>query len=406
MCLASAPASTNELVTIPIIHSIPPRKRQCFPALASPRKPGTYYGTSAKKPEKLTPPVEWCQTPPARDADDETTHNKTAATTQQPAHLVRGLPPAGCSQISTAGGSGPFQHVIVFPSAKLAFCGIPKVGITQWEQFLRFYMGAKDYPSLPHYKMDRVFFQFDQLDPRAQRKIWEDEEWTWAAFVRDPAERLLSAYLDKIKSKSSKFSWTDGSLTFEGFINSLSTPSNFTNCENGKGANSGLSWCSDPHWRPQVYSCGISERLDRFQFIGDIHNAADQTRELLGHVGLWESHGKHFINGGVQVGRNPWCNIMSHPHNHTRHVGFQQKDEVSNSSAAKLVYGHSKGSKGKMDTYYTPELLTRVQEELYADDFNLWKLVNANGIKMSKGKDLASRLSKKCSSYVLTRPLP
>ena len=36
-----------------------------------------------------------------------------------------------------------FQHVILFPSHKLAFCGIPKVGITQWEQFLRFYIVQK-----------------------------------------------------------------------------------------------------------------------------------------------------------------------------------------------------------------------------------------------------------------------
>ena len=124
-------------------------------------------------------------------------------------------------------------------------------------------------------------------------------------------------------------------------------------------------------WRPQVYSCGISERLDRFQFIGDLHNAADQTRELLGRVGLWESHGKHFINGGVKVGRSPWCNSVSHPFNHTHHIGFQQKDEISNSSAARLVYGHSTDSKGKMEKYYTPELLKKVQEQLYADDYNL-----------------------------------
>ena len=149
---------------------------------------------------------------------------------------------------------------------------------------------------------------------------------------------------------------------------------------------------SKKDWRPQVYSCGISERLDRFQFIGDIHNAADQTRELLNHVGLWDSHGKHFINGGVKD-NGRMCNVMSHPHNHTHHVGFQQKDEVSNSLAAKLTYGHLKGSKGKMEEYYTPELLRRVREELYADDYKLWKLVNGNGIKMSNGRELVSRLS-------------
>ena len=149
-------------------------------------------------------------------------------------------------------------------------------------------------------------------------------------------------------------------------------------------------------WRPQVYSCGLSERLDRFQFIGDLHSAADHTRELLERVGIWESHGKRFINGGVKMGSNP-CNIASHPSNHTVHVGFQQPEEATNKSAAHVAYNHAKGSKGKMDAYYSPELLEKVQEELYADDYKLWKLVNANGEKLSKGKELITKLSSKCA---------
>merc|ERR1712127_1001190 len=116
------------------------------------------------------------------------------------------------------------------------------------------------------------------------------------------------------KSKIDKLDSLDPTFTFEKFVNSLSVPHNSTSCRDDKGGISGLSWCTDPHWRPQVYSCGMSERLDRFQFIGDISNAAEQTRELLDHVGLWDSHGKHFINGGVHVGRKGMCNIMSHPH--------------------------------------------------------------------------------------------
>jgi hypothetical protein len=195
-------------------------------------------------PEKLAPPVEWCQKP------HHGTKNGASA------HLVRGIPPAGCTVSSQSGGSGAFHHVIIFPSVKLAFCGIPKVGITMWEQFLRFYIGAKDYPSLPHYKLDRTPFQFDQLHPDAQRRIWDDEEWTWAAFIRNPAERLLSGYLDKVKSQS-KLKWTDGNSTFEAFIDSLSKTSNFTTVFDANGGilrhkcnsnNSlvGLSWCSDP----------------------------------------------------------------------------------------------------------------------------------------------------------------
>jgi len=179
---------------------------------------------------------------------------------------------------------------------------------------------------------------------------------------------------------------------------------NFTSCKGERalrGNSGGLSWCSDPHWRPQVYSCGMSERLDRFRFIGDIHHSADQTRELLSHVGLWDSHGKHFINGGLFVDASGSakqdCSWMSHPSSHTNHVGFQQRDEVSNSSAAETTYGHAQGSKGKMEKYYTPELLKRVQEELYPEDYTLWKLVSANGKHLSNGKELMTQLSSKCA---------
>lgn len=362
-------------------------EKAMFPRRTLTRKGKNELSRECKYPESLVPPFEWCQRPHA----EKRVSNETAA------HLVNGIPPAGCRHITHGGGSGAFQHVIIFPSAKLAFCGIPKVGITQWEQFLRFYFGAKDYPSMPHYRLDRDFFQFDLLDPRVQRRIWEGEDWTWAAFIRNPAERLLSAYLDKVKTRELR--WLNKKLTFEEFVDSLSRPNNFTSCsEEGTGGGLfGLSWCSDPHWRPQVYSCGLSERLDRFDFIGDLANVADQTKELLSHVGLWDSHGRHYINGGVKAGRSPWgCNFASHPHNHTIHVGFQQEDHDGNASAAETVYGHSKGSSSKMDEYYTPELRKRVEDELYANDYKLWKLVSANGKKLSKGRALVSQLSNKC----------
>ena len=223
-------------------------EKKLFPSIQLTEEGRNIRRFECMSPKKLTPPVKWCQKP-YRDTEKGT-----------PAHLVKGIPPAGCSKSASSGGSGAFQHVIIFPSVKLAFCGIPKVGITMWEQFLRFYIGAKDYPSWPHSKLDRTPFQFDQLDPDAQRRIWEDEEWTWAAFVRNPAERLLSGYLDKVKSNEGRLRWSDGNLTFEAFIDTLSKPANLVTVFDDTGRqvishkcassnNSslfGLTWCSDP----------------------------------------------------------------------------------------------------------------------------------------------------------------
>ena len=124
-----------------------------------------------------------------------------------------------------------------------------------WEQFLRFYIGAKDYPLNPHTKIDRRPLHFDKLDPDAQRRIWVDDEWTWAAFVRNPAERLLSGYLDKVNTNK----LVKGNFSFEAFIDSLSKLANFVTVFGDTGSqvishkcaignNSSLfklTWCSD-----------------------------------------------------------------------------------------------------------------------------------------------------------------
>jgi len=113
--------------------------------------------------------------------------------------------------------------------------------------------------------------------------------------------------------------------------------------------------------------------------MGALDNAADHARELWGRVGLRDSHGRHFIHGGVQAGRNPGCNIMSHPVDNACHVGFQQKNEDFKSSVAQLAYEHNQGTKDKMDRYFTLDRLEKVQEELYPDDYKLWKLAKENG---------------------------
>ena len=142
-------------------------------------------------------------------------------------------------------------------------------------------------------------------------------------------------------------------------------------------------------------SCGLYSNLDRFRFVGDISNSPEHTRDLLSKVNLWESHGRHFINGGVEKEGNRkvhMCHLKSHPYNHTEHVGFQQRDEKKNATAANTAYGHSKNSQDKLAKYYTPELMRLVREKLYADDYKLYELATEQ--KLTNGRDLAMKLSK------------
>jgi len=88
-----------------------------------------------------------------------------------------------------------------------------------------------------------------------QLEILNDPEWKFAVFFRDPEERLLSAYLDKVRPNSdnddevanhfkSEFNFTE-SPTFSEFVEAIAT--NRTRCPTGRGSGRdklyGADWC-------------------------------------------------------------------------------------------------------------------------------------------------------------------
>lgn len=111
--------------------------------------------------------------------------------------------------------------------------------------------------------MDNTFFRFDKLEASLQQEIWSSKEWTWAVFLREPAERLLSAYLDKIAKATTQnkifnglgINATSAVFTFEDFVQRLAMDFNETGCKTKQRATdtpelltgmTGLNWCSDP----------------------------------------------------------------------------------------------------------------------------------------------------------------
>ena len=348
------------------------------------------------KPKRIRPPINWNTTSTFPFPDD--------------------LPPPGCSHFTGSGGSGPYQNLIIIPSAKLAFCGIPKVGITNWLQFIRFVMGAHDYASFPHGKPDLRYWNFDILKPDIQKRIWEDPEWTFATILRNPADRLLSAYLDKLKvgrgsgaiAKQLKFT---ESFTFEVFLEYLEKePPEDLNCQDKDlpAVLTGLSWCTDPHWRPQVFGCGLSEKIDRFDFIGSLDHIEKHSQALLEKVGLWESHGQHYRRGTSERTTilSPCARLfpLSDEFEKTplslRHVGFQQRsyrindDDENNTSLFWDAIGHARSAGDKKEEYYTPELLRKVEDKLYRADFQVWNLLQKKEGDWASGKELLPSLLK------------
>ena len=279
------------------------------------------------------------------------------------------------------------HHVMFIPKANLLMCGIPKVGISEWLKFLRYTNGANDYLALPHFKKDREPFLVGLTWPLEKAQaIFNDPNVTKAVFVRDPAERLLSAYLNKVEGKMMQktafkevpFLEPHYKISFELFVD-LVTRENQT-CPSPMGLHS----CTDPHWRPQILTCALDHYLPYYDFIGSLNHSGKHTRVLLKQAGAWFTFGKTYDNGaGIGSARlSKLCQNQPpqnfRPANFTP-AGFNQKGSSAD---------HATAAKKRMEQYYTPTLLEKVKKA-YALDYQLWNDVNGRKHdKILSGREL------------------
>ncbi|KAG7370239.1 sulfotransferase family protein [Nitzschia inconspicua] len=307
---------------------------------------------------------------------------------------------------------GSFEHHLMFiPEAKLIFCGVPKAGITEWIKFFRFVAGAQDYLAFPHFKTDRNEFFLGSLTIEKASELLLDPTWTKAVFFRDPAERLLSAYLDKVVNsgftqKHFKIGITDEygkketttsskkTLSFEEFVDLVTMPSNFVNGTlQDEPSGHGIHGHTDPHWRPQSMMCGLDFLLPNFDFVGNFNYISQQTKLLLEKVGLWDRYGSKFDAAKDGYSKGRFCSqaILSEgdvDFNSTREVkGFNQ-DGVS----GKQSFTHTRHSKYKLEKYYTPHLMEKVRKA-FSMDFEIFdelqERVQLNGfLDVASGHDL------------------
>jgi hypothetical protein len=86
---------------------------------------------------RMHPPYTWCRQwltdsiGMIRQNDDNSNKSGYNDETTMSEHYeidpyAANLPPPGCSIFNNGGGSGAYQHLMLLPEAKMAFCGIPK----------------------------------------------------------------------------------------------------------------------------------------------------------------------------------------------------------------------------------------------------------------------------------------
>ena len=165
---------------------------------------------------------------------------------------------------------------VVLESHKLVFFTTAKVGCTTFKMLFRRMMGFENYaeesrdgptgrmlPWNPEKNGLKYLYDYD-LDRATD--MMTSPDWTRAIFVRDPKERLLSAYLDKMmynpgyivqKCCRDSSCIAEGQESLERFFNIV------------------VKQCEDNHWQPQ--SDRLDEKVRILHIITECSHAHRQT---------------------------------------------------------------------------------------------------------------------------------
>lgn len=201
-------------------------------------------------------------------------------------------------------------------------------------------------------------------------------------------------------------------MTFAEFVN-LVDKRNVT-CQKEVGSfemtHSGMTWCTDPHWRPQSWSCGLWELLPHFDVVGNIKKADTVTKSLLEKVDMWHSYGKYYRTSKRGNKNKSICRTFPPQQLDSKDefAGFQQISNVTINTTITSTNSrighipnqsyedfHQKNSGDKMKKYYTKELLEKVKR-IYADDYRLWNALSKSNAGWLSGKEMAVMLNPAC----------
>lgn len=178
------------------------------------------------------------------------------------------------------------KHLFVEDKYKLLYCQVPKAGCSNWKRTLMVMAGkASDTESIKH---DAVHYgnhlkKLDSFDP--QGIMHRLESYTKVLFVREPLERMVSAYRDKFENPNTYYhslfgkpiiskyrvnpSWADlktgNGVTFKEFVQYL------LDVHRPVGM--------DIHWEQANQLCNPC--LINYDFIGKFENMEEESNFLL-----------------------------------------------------------------------------------------------------------------------------
>lgn len=239
-----------------------------------------------------------------------------------------------------------FHDVIVVKKHKLLMVAIPKSGCTSLKMLLRRMSGKDDYMSMKdvHSYEKSGLDVWNDCSKSEKHEILNSPEWTRAVFVRNPKERLLSAFLNKVRDTSFAARRCCKQSSFRACQSFMEI--SFTNFFEI------ARLCDERHWANQASIIGTNI-LKKINFVGHLETIQNDTKRLLTKMKLYEKYGKD----GWGKFRNQ--SIFSYKGNGQH---------------------HSTSAKEYLKEYYTPKLEKEV-ERYYEEDYKT-KILGIDNIRI------------------------
>ena len=271
---------------------------------------------------------------------------------------------------------------------RLILWALPKVGCTDMMRLFYRMAGHETWRELPWFKSrsdgrDDIALSARKSPARIQALL-NNKSYTRAVFFRDPVERLLSAYLDKISIdvraknttmiskmarqmlKSARRPSDVAALSLADFVELLEIPVRPQREWKGDFHLEGLTKHSNPHWRPQSMLVH-PEWLGMLDFVGSFKHLAEHMEALLRRVGAWADHGAAGWAPPTGAGVNLLLKRMT-PGSKQRYLDLSEGDGAGGAIFRAGQSPHATSARDKLAEWYDSRLLERTRA-LYADDY-------------------------------------
>jgi hypothetical protein len=272
----------------------------------------------------------------------------------------------------------PRNAVITFviPEYKLIFFTFPKVACSEWKLMFMRMNGNPDWcvSRDPHDLKKNKIKTLQDYAPEMATAMMTSPEWTKAAILREPKERVLSAFLDKA---------VNGNFYVKDCCKHLPNENLKMQCiRNAKKFDSFLHFvteykeCFNDHWEPQIPRID-SKWWPYVDVIGYQNNLFEDSRRLLKmlHSKRDDGEGHHQSSAWDRYGTTGWGVPGDGCENRT-HAFLEENNSV-----------HKRDAGSHLLEWYTPELEKLVeekwaiewqQERVNFPDINLFKNLTRN----------------------------